>query len=189
MHVRIAPACFTLALLTGSGPFVVSAAAEARRDAPVARFEQVGPRLYRGGQPDDSGFAFLRDLGIRTVISLRNDDTERRLVESLGMAFEHIPITFHPLGLGNDFPDAAVERFFALVDNPASGKVFVHCKRGADRTGALVGLYRVTRQDWTLDRAFDEARDVGMRWWHFPVKGKMAALVQTFSRRSIGSVR
>jgi protein tyrosine/serine phosphatase len=44
--------------------------------------------------------------------------------------------------------------------------VFVHCRRGADRTGALVGFYRIARNGWSAERAYDEARAIGMRSWY-----------------------
>jgi protein-tyrosine phosphatase len=59
--------------------------------------------------------------------------------------------------------------------------VFVHCKRGADRTGAVVGLYRVLRQDWSVDRAYDEARAIGMRWWYSGVKKQLEGLASALS--------
>lgn len=149
-------------------------------DVPIRRFSRVDARLFRGGQPDEAGFAHLRQLGIRTVISLRKDpQDERQLVESLGMRFVNIPLTFRPFGLGDEVPDDAIERFFDVVDDPASGTVFVHCWRGADRTGTLVALYRIARQGWDVDRAYDEARDTGMHWWFFPIKGTMARFART----------
>jgi tyrosine-protein phosphatase SIW14 len=182
MHIRSLSAVL-LALIT-AGPMAVGLSADAEptaasiANAPIKRFMQVGTNLYRGAQPDRDGFTFLRDLGIRTVVSFRNDDSERTLVEALGMTFVHIPVTFRPLG-GEMREDAAV-RFLATVDNPASGPVFVHCKRGADRTGAFVGLYRMLRQGWDVKRAYSEARDIGMRWWYVAVKDELAALARTF---------
>ena len=179
-HARSLFAVF-VALFT-IGPLDAAAAesgsAAIVKDAPIKRFMQVAPGLYRGGQPDDDGFRYLRDRGIRTVVSLRNDAAERKMVEALGMRFVHIPVTFRPLG--GTMPREAVARFLEIVDEPARGPVFVHCKRGADRTGAFVGLYRIVRQGWGLDRAYDEARDVGMRWWYFAVKGQLASLSRPF---------
>jgi protein tyrosine/serine phosphatase len=138
----------------------------------------VDGRLWRGSQPDPSGFRALRDLGVRTVVSLRDDDedAERRIVESLGMAFVNIPVTMKPFGMSGDVPSNAIARFFSLVDNPANGPVFLHCRRGADRTGTFVALYRVVRQGWDIDRAYDEARALGMRWWHSHVKDELKSL-------------
>lgn len=152
-------------------------------EAPIERFSQISPTLYRGAQPDRDGFAFLRDMGIRTVVSLRNDASERALVESLGMRFVHIPVTFRVFG--GDMPRRAAEQFLNAVDDPSVGPVFVHCKRGADRTGAFVGLYRVLRQGWNVDRAYEEARDIGMRWWYPAVKGELTELAQVLSADSV----
>jgi protein tyrosine phosphatase (PTP) superfamily phosphohydrolase (DUF442 family) len=177
--VAVAVLAFFTAVPFGTGVAAAeSGSAAIVADAPIKRFIEVAPGLYRGGQPDVDGFAYLRDLGIRTVVSLRNDDSEKAMVESLGMRFVHIPVTFRPLG--GTLPRDAVARFLEIVDEPAHGPVFVHCKRGADRTGAFVGLYRIVRQGWTLDRAYDEARDVGMRWWYFAVKDQLASLARPF---------
>jgi tyrosine-protein phosphatase SIW14 len=140
---------------------------------PIRRFLQVGPGLYRGGQPDRAGFERLRDLGIRTVVSFRTSDDERALVEALGMTYVRIPVSFR--WLGGDLPEQAVARFFEIVDDPARGPVFFHCKRGADRTGAFAALYRIVRQRWSVERAYREAREVGMRWWYPSVRGELRA--------------
>jgi protein tyrosine phosphatase (PTP) superfamily phosphohydrolase (DUF442 family) len=150
--------------------------------APIKRFLQVDERLYRGGQPDARGFAYLRDIGVDTVISLRGDaSSERPIVEALGMRLVHIPLTFLPFGWGDELPEAALRRFFEVVDDPASGIVFFHCQRGADRTGTLAGLYRIARQGWDVKRAYDEARDIGMHWWYYPLKGTLARLSGTLA--------
>jgi protein tyrosine phosphatase (PTP) superfamily phosphohydrolase (DUF442 family) len=144
---------------------------------PITRFSQVDARLYRGGQPSDDDFTRLKTLGINTVVSFREDvEKERKLVESLGMKFVHIPISLKPFRLGNAITPKAVARFFEVIDDPASGLVFVHCRRGADRTGTFVGLYRMLRQNWTADRAYDEARDIGMRWWYSYIKDQLEPL-------------
>jgi protein tyrosine phosphatase (PTP) superfamily phosphohydrolase (DUF442 family) len=142
-------------------------------EAPIKRFIQVDDQLYRGAQPDADGFRHLQAMGIRTVVSFRNDDSERELVESLGMRFVQIPVTFRPFGWGADFKAEHVDQFFQVIDDPTAGPIFFHCKRGADRTGSIAAIYRIARQGWDADAAYDEARDRGMRWWYFPVEGKI----------------
>jgi protein tyrosine phosphatase (PTP) superfamily phosphohydrolase (DUF442 family) len=145
--------------------------------ASIVRFGRVDARLYRGGQPGPEDFAALRDLGVRTVVSLRDDNgAERQRVESLGMSFVHVPVTLRPFGLSGTIPREAIMRFFQVVDDPASGIVFVHCRHGKDRTGFFVSLYRIARQRWTVEDAYREARQVGMAWWHFLTKGQMESL-------------
>lgn len=127
----------------------------------VPRFQAVTQFLYRGGQPTEAGFAFLRLRGIKTVVNLREEDDERSLVEKMGMRYVHLPTS-----AWDPIPEKAIQTFFRLMGDPASRPVFVHCERGADRTGAMIGLYRVAFQGWDGDKAYDEARALGMRWWY-----------------------
>jgi protein tyrosine/serine phosphatase len=150
--------------------------AVAESPAPIVRFHRVDARVYRGAQPDRAGFEFLRELGVRTVINLREDAVarsgdDRRLVESLGMRYIHLPVAD-----GNFFkrartiPSETIQSFFSIVDAAEHGPIFLHCRRGADRTGALVGFYRVARHRWDNARAYGEARAFGMRPWYTGLK-------------------
>jgi protein tyrosine phosphatase (PTP) superfamily phosphohydrolase (DUF442 family) len=160
-------------LLCGAAPR--SVLAEDAAGAPIARFARVDDRLYRGAQPDAHGFGYLQRLGIRTVVNLRDEDAgrtgEQQIVESLGMRYVHLPIKD-----GNFFtrsrriPEDTIRAFFDLVDTQDGNPVFVHCRRGADRTGALVGFYRIARNGWSAARAYDEARAIGMRAWYTGLK-------------------
>jgi protein tyrosine/serine phosphatase len=149
------------------------AAADAPLPSPapsIVRFQQVAAALYRGGQPDAAGFEQLRRIGIKTVVNLRRNDAERQLVESLGMRYVYLAASLHPFGVGGGIHPDVVTRFFEIVDDPASGPVFLHCRRGADRTGTLIAMYRIARQGWPASAAYEEARANGMRWWHYSVE-------------------
>ena len=43
-----------------------------------------------------------------------------------------------------------------IVNDPASGPVFVHCVGGRHRTGVMTASYRMTHEGWTAERAFSE---------------------------------
>jgi protein tyrosine/serine phosphatase len=181
MHART----LALAVLVAATPLAPASAAgpdpaSVPAAAPIGRFVQLETDLYRGAQPDAAGFRYLRDLGIKTVVSFRNDVWERELVESLGMRFVSIPVTFRAFGWGDDFDLTDVQKFLEVVDDPDAGPVFFHCKRGADRTGSFAAIYRIARQGWSEDEALDEARDRGMRWWYFPMRG----MVKDFARQA-----
>jgi protein tyrosine phosphatase (PTP) superfamily phosphohydrolase (DUF442 family) len=160
--------------------------------APIDRFQRVDTHLYRGAQPDAEGFRYLQRLGVRTVINLRLEadavrTDERRIVESLGMRYVHLPIKDGGFFSGSRrIPEETVTAFLDLVKTAAPGPMFVHCRRGADRTGALVGFYRISQHGWSSAQAHAEARKVGMRWWYSGMKRQLFEFgdaVQTASTR------
>jgi len=128
-------------------------------------FYQVDEGLSRGAQPSPDGIRHLAKMGVKTVISLRQPsramEEERRLVESLGMRWVNIPMWFwwRP-------SDRQVRQFLALAADPATRPLFVHCRQGRNRVGILVAVYRIVEQDWTPQRAFAEARQLGLAWWN-----------------------
>jgi protein tyrosine/serine phosphatase len=174
--------CFTLCLTTGATltPALASGDAEAGADAPIDRFRRVDARLYRGAQPDAEGFRYLQQLGVRTVINLREEadavrTNERRIVESLGMTYVSLPVKDGSIFTASRrIPEETVRTFLDLVVTTAPGPIFVHCRRGTDRTGALVGLYRIAQHGWSGAEAQAEARQVGMRWWYSGLKRQIA---------------
>src|SRR5262245_20881350 len=133
----------------------------------VPRFIEVHSGLYRGGQPTINGFEDLKKMGVRTVINLRVDDSERKKIEALGMKYVHIPIDMPLLQRPwKEIPQKSVDDFLRTVNDPANQPVFVHCQRGADRTGTMIALYRVRVNNWEAAKAYDEARDIGLRWMY-----------------------
>lgn len=167
------------------------AAADLRSDPDVVlaqkvipRFKRVDEGLFRGGQPDRKGFNALRQLGVRTVVNLRSEHDERAIVEGAGMKYVHIPISPSPFGVTTRFPDAAMRAVFEVIDDPDNGPVFVHCRRGADRTGVVVGFYRITRQQWDGEAAYREARKIGMQWWYRGFRAQLFELAQPREART-----
>jgi len=131
----------------------------------IPRFQGVTESLFRGGQPTDAGFRFLKQKGIRTVVKLREENHEKALVEELGMKYIHLPTQAR-----DPIPEATIQAFFQVISDPSNHPVFVHCERGTDRTGAMVGLFRIAFQGWDGTRAYQEARSMGMRWWYRDLK-------------------
>ena len=131
---------------------LVIAAQENRPDEKLPNFHQVNENLYRGAQPQRGGLKKLSELGIKTVINLRgaSEDThnEQAEAEALGMRYFNIPMS----GLGRP-TDEQVERALAVIDARENWPVFVHCQRGADRTGVIIAVYRILRDKWTAEQA------------------------------------
>lgn len=134
----------------------------------VPNFHQVDDHLYRGAQPTAEGFQNLAKLGVKTVIDLREpsdrSQTEEKTVTAAGMHYIHVPMNgYH--SPSND----QITKLLALL-NEEPGPVFIHCKRGADRTGTVVACYRIARQKWPNDKALAEAKQYGMSWTEFSMQ-------------------
>ncbi len=52
-------------------------------------------------------------------------------------------------------------RFLQIVTNPRRQPVLVHCQHGADRTGSMCALYRVTVQGWSKEETLREMTQGG----------------------------
>jgi protein tyrosine phosphatase (PTP) superfamily phosphohydrolase (DUF442 family) len=131
----------------------------------IKNFGQMDDRFFRGGQPKEDEYKELAALGIKTVIDLREDpeEYEKRNVEALGMRYVNIPM------IAKKYPEAAqVEQFLKLVDDPATGKFFVHCAGGRHRTGVMGAVYRFNHYHWNFDQVYTEMKkyDFYTRWGH-----------------------
>ena len=139
---------------------VLAEAAEQYPELP--KFHQVSERLYRGAQPRRGGIRHLAELGINTIVNLRGTGAHTRADEgearSLGLSYFNIPLPIW--GRPND---ADVRRVMEIVTAPESGRVFVHCKDGIDRTGMIVALARISSEGWSTQMATAEAMQFGMR--------------------------
>ena len=117
----------------------------------IDNFVAVDQRVYRGAQPTNDGIKYLAKLGIKVVLDLREHDErsllEERAVTAAGMQYVNVPMT------GMTPPtQAETNQILALLEDPAAGPVFVHCKRGADRTGAIIAAYRIDHDQWDNTR-------------------------------------
>jgi len=115
---------------------------------------RVAENFYRGGQPDATGFRALEGLGIRTVISLRQTVSDLPLAAGSGLVLVRVPMKSRYV---SENKGARIVRAMqALRQGLQAGPVLVHCHHGADRTGAIVALWRILYQDWSRQQALDE---------------------------------
>lgn len=131
--------------------------------AGIENFHMVNDHIYRGAQPSVQGFQALAKMGVKTIVDLREADSgmlaEKKVVEAAGMKFVNVPMH----GMERPSP-ADVAKVLAVFNNKDAGPVFVHCKRGADRTGTVVACYRISHDHWDNGKALGEAKAFGMAW-------------------------
>ena len=125
------------------------------------QIHRIDDRVYRGKQPHDGDFAELAHMGIKTVLDLRGGmihrPREKKLVEAAGMQYVSVRLS----GL---FPpkEQQMAEILALLEDPARGPVFVHCRHGDDRAGMVIACYRIAHDHWTNAKALEEARHLGL---------------------------
>ncbi|MBK7839229.1 MAG: dual specificity protein phosphatase family protein [Candidatus Obscuribacter sp.] len=154
---------------------------QAKADLP--NFHQVHPYLYRGGEPTSQGLKALKDKGIKTIIDLRAETPmsrqERNEAKTLGLDYINLPMS-------DKAPtDKQVKTFIDTTrlarDN--SAPVFVHCAHGSDRTGCLIGIWRVTEDNYSYDQAYKEMR----KYWFGPKFVNLSQAVQKRATRTADS--
>jgi protein tyrosine/serine phosphatase len=121
----------------------------------ISNFGQMDERFYRGARPKERDFAALKELGIHTVIDLTdNTEKEKGYVEAQGMKYVNIAIPDK-----RDPSDEQIAEFLKLVNDPETGKFYVHCAGGRHRTGVMGAVYRFNVYHWNYDQVYQEMLD------------------------------
>lgn len=105
--------------------------------------------VYRSRQPDDDGFENLERMGIKSSLNLREYHNDRDEAEDTSIILLHYPVA---AGKITSEKLLDIMTMLALAPKP----VLVHCKHGADRTGAVCAAYRIVEQGWSAEDAVRE---------------------------------
>jgi len=175
-----------LAALASPGILAQGPSPESRTQIPAAAMEsaygqklkvpgisnagRLNGSLYRGAQPTAAGMAQLKAMGIKTVINLRSFHSDKDEVAGTGLK----SIRFEVKPWHAEKED--VIGFLKAVTDTNNLPVFVHCERGADRTGTMCAMYRIVVCGWTKPQAIEEMRQGG---YHFsPVWKNLVAFIE-----------
>jgi protein tyrosine/serine phosphatase len=129
--------------------------------AHVSNFGQVNGRIYRGAEPSPIALRELKTNGVTVVIDLREAghgvSEERKESGELGLRYVNIPL--RPWSAPTS--EQARQVLWELIGHPQD-RIFIHCRRGKDRTGTAIACYRVQHDKWSNARALEEAESFGM---------------------------
>lgn len=129
----------------------------------------VENQIWRGSQPlTTEDYDQLTKLGVKTIISLRWEkeviSESRKQAEARGIEFINVPFK------ANVGPsEEQLKQIFSIFENASKKPVYLHCIFGKDRTGLIFALYRVKKQGWTKEAAYDE-------WLKFGFASKVPSL-------------
>ena len=115
----------------------------------------VENQITRGGRPA------LSDIdGFKTIINIETKskavEAERSRAAQLGIQFVQSEMSAYRAPT-----DQQIQTIINLMKDKNNQPLFIHCLHGEDRTGLVVGLYRVYVDGWTPDAAYQEMLEKG----------------------------
>ena len=110
-------------------------------------------KVYKSGAiPPEKIDTYVDRYGLKTVVDLR-DAEEQADVEAERAALEKLGVTHVHLPTGQVPPQETVDRFLALMKDPAVYPVLIHCHHGVSRSVLFGALYRIEYEGWDTERA------------------------------------
>ena len=82
---------------------------------------------------------------------------EKRSVEALGIKYVNVPL--RPFSAPSQ---EQIDGVLSLLAHHDSERIFLHCRRGKDRTGTVIACYRMQHDGWDKRAALAEAAKHGM---------------------------
>ncbi len=146
---------FTI-LILGSSNLAADIAVEKEIKKEIEQWGMIDENIYRGAQPTKHGLELLKKMGVKTIINLRHEPEEiaqeKEWVEALGMKFIKLPwrIQVQP-------KEAVMKDYLEALKKSEDGPFFVHCRRGAERTGVAEALYLYYNKGFSFDQAYEKS--------------------------------
>ncbi len=142
----------------------------------LPNFAVVAPGIYRGAAPTAKGLAELKKLGVAHVVDLR---IERKGQDEEAAAAKRLGLERTRIRMGREAPTKAqVKEFMDIIRQAKAKPVFIHCQHGADRTGAMVGIYRAVDCGWKFDDIWKEMRRYGFKTYLAELKDSVRQRVK-----------
>ena len=129
----------------------------------IVNFTKVDAVVACGGATETAALEGLKNDGFKAVINLRLPTEQGANLEQNAAKAKELGINYISLPLNGQSPDPkVVDNFLAAVANKANQPVFVHCG-SASRVGAVWLVKRVMQDGWTVEKATEEAKMIGLR--------------------------
>ncbi len=117
---------------------------------------RLGDNLYSGSSPDDeTGFASLVRLGVKTIISVDGATPDVELARQFGLRYVHLPISY------GGIPDETILKL-VRTSRELPSPIYLHCHHGHHRgPAAAVALWRCLDKSVTEGQAHAALKTLG----------------------------
>lgn len=151
----------TLLALTFAVPAVAQVTKQER--AGIVNFSRVDAVVACGGATDTAALEGLKADGFKAIINLRTAGEQGANLEQNAARAKELGLKYISIPFSNGQPDPkAVDTFLGEIANKSNQPAFVHCG-SASRVGAFWLVKRVLQDGWTVEKATEEARLIGLR--------------------------
>ena len=131
--------------------------------AGIVNFTKVDAVVACGGATETTALEGLARDGFKSVINLRlateqnaNIELNAARAKELGLKYIHIPFNTQQAD------HKVIDQFLAAVADKSNQPAYVHCG-SASRVGAVWLAKRVMQDGWTIEKATEEAKFIGLR--------------------------
>ena len=157
--------------------------------AGIENLYALGNGLYSGSSPEgDAGFATLKSLGVKTVLSVDGAAPDAALASKYGLRYVHIPVGYDGISPSNAL-------LIVKAADTMPGPLFVHCHHGLHRGPAAAAIVCEGTQGWTPEQAEAWMHAAGtasnyaglyrtVRDFHPPTESELRAVPAKFTSRA-----
>lgn len=151
----------------------------------IRNIRAVDTTLYRSGEIMPDGVPDLLNLGIRTVICLKDTDKQEEVeIERDAVEARGITHLWHPMANRGVFSYDDIDKvddILAQIDL-ARTPVLVHCHKGNDRSSVVVACYRIKVYQWEVGDAIEEGKRCGWAWYNRGQREAVKGWAETLQR-------
>jgi hypothetical protein len=125
----------------------------------------VEGNLWRGSRQTD----LTKLLKFQKIINLEGEnkyvEREAAFAAQHGIVWRHYAMSESPLVRPAINTLMIIE---ADIEADPYLPTYIHCRRGKDRTGIVVGDYRIIKDGWSATQAYEEMKAYGHASWFYP---------------------
>lgn len=151
----------TLLALTFAVPALAQVTKQERPG--IVNFSRVDAVVACGGATDTAALDALKADGFKAIINLRTAGEQGANLEQNAARAKDLGLKYISIPFNAQQPDPkAVDSFLSEIANKSNQPVFVHCG-SASRVGSFWLVKRVMQDGWTVEKATEEAKLIGLR--------------------------